>query len=272
MKTALTGLKNLFMTKSWWTFILMIATAIAAKKGFDVDARLYWTIVGGFAVLLGVHGASDWSNSSSTATLQTLGTPITGELMSTAAATDKVYVHTVTPITGGQLVIMNDGSHKIVPVTEATDIRTSDQASKQAGFARLNVMVVLAAICVMGAIAFSVGCGAWSSTAKTEGKAAGHDLSVCAKAEYDAVKNNTSIIDVALGIYHDIEAISKDSSAATGIVEGALVKYGEPLVACTYNKIKAAHTSTLLGARPDPIGIAAQEQIEKHATWARYAQ
>jgi hypothetical protein len=51
----------------FWTLILGLISAIAAKKGFSMDPEIYWTIVGAFGVLIGAQGAADWGKNAAIA-------------------------------------------------------------------------------------------------------------------------------------------------------------------------------------------------------------
>lgn len=81
MMTVLATWRDLLTTKKFWTAIIAVITLIAASKGFDVDPKTLWGIVGIFVTLLGAQGLTDMGksaaliNAATAAAAKTAATP-----------------------------------------------------------------------------------------------------------------------------------------------------------------------------------------------------
>lgn len=53
------ALQRLLSSMKFWTAVLGLLGTLAAKYGFDVDERMYWTIVGIVGLLLVGQAATD---------------------------------------------------------------------------------------------------------------------------------------------------------------------------------------------------------------------
>ncbi len=53
------ALLRLLASAKFWTMLLGLVGAIAARYGFEVDPEVFWAIVGLVGVLIGAQGAAD---------------------------------------------------------------------------------------------------------------------------------------------------------------------------------------------------------------------
>ncbi len=270
----LTALKRLISSMKFWTFILTLLTALGAKYGFNVDASTFWSIVGLGGTLLGVQGATDWGKNATVAQNQSHArhTAKYGAWNPSFASSAVATFEPPTP----KLLVMGEGGTVKVHMSDGTDHEIGDMLAGagfvkstivrpgQAGFARLGVMLALCGVAFAAFLCF--GC----TTLKTDAKQAGGDIASCASAEADAVKKNISVVQVALDVVDIIAKLAANPAGeAESLLSDGITKYGEPIVACAFNKFEAAHQPATKTSQPDPRALAAKAQIDKR-NWARF--
>lgn len=286
----LDALKRLVSSMKFWTFVLTLLTAFGAKRGWDIDPTTFWAIVSLGGVLLGVQGAADWGKNTAvvqakasmahTAKFGTgmhaaalMTTPLEAKLLVTSeGGSVKVHLSNGDDIEIGDLLegagYVKQAPSNIKPITSGMIVPPGDTRPSQGGFSTLGVML---AICALAAGVILLGCTlSCSGSFKNDVKEAGHDISVCAKAEADAVKKDISIVSVALEVVDIIGKLADDPKGeAENLITTGITKYGEPIVACAFNKFVDSHQPTVKTSQPEPRVLAAKHVIETKK-WETY--
>lgn len=148
------ALKTLVSSLKFWTLVLALITAFAAKYGIAVDDNTYWTIVGFFGVLLGAQGLTDFGKNAPGNGIAITGNAPGGTAISTLdPAKPTMFIHNAD--TGVTSLHMSDGT--VHDVTKLQTFNKTVPYQNQAGFAKLSLMLV---IVMIGFALFTAGCGA----------------------------------------------------------------------------------------------------------------
>lgn len=139
----------------------------------------------------------------------------------------------------------------------------------QAGMARLPVLLVIVAI---GTLALLASCASVDKFSATPVGA--HEID-CGKAELAATTKGGSVLDVAISAAAALaEAVHNGDGldALLPVVEKLILKHGEHLVACSFQKASTASSSSSSGSkmassRPPPMEAKLAHALVEHYGW-----
>lgn len=238
------AIKNLFESKSFDTALLTAIAAGAAVFGINIPVLTIIALMSPIMVAIGVVG---WQEMAVAKAKVEQETALKMHLLTTGLKPHEVH-------------------EALLAMTKPSPVKTA-----QAGFGKLSVMLLIAAIGV-GSASFAVSV---TSTGCATVKPIVTDVIDCAKAEAVVVSDGYSVIQIFAKV---VAAINGGADAVVAAIEKLITDYGENIIACAIDSYPepapAEPPSSGSGAgsgSSTPVLVASSKfTLQKHALLAKY--
>lgn len=236
------ALKNLFENKSFDTALLTAIAAGAAVFGFNVPVLTILALISPVMIAIGAAG---WQEVTIAQAKVAQETAIKLHLLTTGLKAHEIH-------------------DAMLAMTKPSPVKTA-----QAGFGKLSVMLLIAAIGV-GSASFAVSV---TSTGCATVKPIVTDVIDCAKAEAAVVSDGYSILQIFAKV---AAAIAGGPDEVLTKVEGLIADYGESIVACAIDSYPepapppSSGSGAGSGSGAPPLLASSKTVLQKHALLAKY--